>query len=187
MPLTLEQYARYLDTRDLAWPVPPQVSKPRARAHLPVLSNVKAVLWNVYGTLLSIAGGELVFEHPEELVMNVALDKTLSEFKMWGSMTRKPGQPAAYLKQLYDRALLEHRSTNTGTERHPELVSERLWEAILKMLLQKDYKFDAVFFGGLDEYSRKIAYFFHASMQGTACYPGVAAALTQCRENGIVQ
>ena len=26
--------------------------------------------------------------------MNVALDKTIHEFKMWGSMSRKPGQPA---------------------------------------------------------------------------------------------
>jgi FMN phosphatase YigB (HAD superfamily) len=187
MPLTLEQYARYLDTRDLAWPAPPQVSKPKARPHLRVLSNVKAVLWNVYGTLLSISEGELVFEHPNELVMNVALDKTLSEYKMWSSMSRKPGQPAAYLKQLYDRALLEHRSITTGPERYPELASERVWETILKMLLQKDYKFDAVFFGGLDEYSRKIAYFFHASMQGTTCYPGCAAALAHCRDYGVAQ
>jgi hypothetical protein len=29
----------------------------------------------------------------------------------------------------------------------------------------------------LNELSRKIAYFFHASLQGTACYPGCAEAL----------
>src|SRR5262249_49175584 len=34
MPLTLEQYASYLDTRDLPWPAPPEVEPPRAKPHL---------------------------------------------------------------------------------------------------------------------------------------------------------
>ena len=41
--------------------------------------------------------------------MDVALDKTVQEFKMWGSMTRRPGQPADYLRQLYTTALTEQR------------------------------------------------------------------------------
>jgi len=187
MPLSLEQYAEYLDTRDLAWPAPPEVEKAKARPHLPKLSGIKAVLWNTYGTLISIAGGDLAFEQPDPLVMEVALGKTVSEFKMWGSMTRKPGQPAAYLKQLYDRVLFEQRAICVPGERHPEVPSERIWEGILKMLLQKDYKFDAVFFGGLDEYSRKIAYFFHASLQGTSCYRHAAEALSCCQEHGVAQ
>jgi beta-phosphoglucomutase-like phosphatase (HAD superfamily) len=187
MPLTLEQYAHYLDTRDLTWPAPPEVKRAKARPHLKPLAGVKAVLWSTYGTLITISGGELYFEHPEALVMDVALTKTVDEYKMWGSMTRKPGQPAEYLKRIYDRVLLEQRSLCPGGERHPEIVSERIWEAILKTLLQKDYKFDAVFFGGLDEYSRKIAYFFHANLQGTACPPAAADALCWCHEHGAVQ
>src|SRR5262249_40477737 len=57
----------------------------------------------------------------------------------------------------------------------------------LKKLLQKDYKFDAGFFGSLNEYSRKVAYFFHASLQGTACYPGAAQALRQVAARGLAQ
>src|ERR1051326_5394977 len=124
MPLTLEQYARYLDSRDLAWSAPPEIKKPRARPHLPTLPGIKAVLWNVYGTLLGVSGGELLLEHPDEMIMSVALDKTVTEFKMWGAMSRKPGQPGDYLKQLYARALLEQRSVTTGAERHPEMASE---------------------------------------------------------------
>jgi hypothetical protein len=200
MALTLEQYATYLDTRDLPWPAPPEVERPKARPHLSKLAGVRAVTWNVYGTLLAISQGDLLFEHPHEFIMNAALDKTIQEFKMWASMSRKPGQPSDYLKQKYQQYLSEQLSlvwrgpptggslaAGPGGEKYPEAASDRLWESILKMLLQKDYKFDAGFFGALNEYSRKIAYFFHASLQGTACYPGAAAVLKPLRDAGLVQ
>src|SRR5262249_38304500 len=125
-------------------------------------------------------------EHPHEFVMNAALDKTIQEFKMWGSMSRKPGQPANYMKQIYQQVLTEQRLGPAG-EKHPEAASDKVWEAILKKLLQKDYKFDAGFFGALNEFSRKIAYFFHASLQATACYPGAAEALRHVHNAGLTQ
>jgi hypothetical protein len=187
MPLSLEQYAAYLDTRDLPWPAPPAPEPVKARPHLVRLPEVRAVLWNVYGTLLNIAGGELWFEHPQPFVMSVALDKTIQEFKMWGSMSRKPGQPSEYLQQLYARELIEQRTVPGGGERYPEVASERLWESLIKKLLQKDYQFDAGFFGSLNEFSRKVAYFFHASLQGTACYKRAAQALRSVVEAGLTQ
>jgi FMN phosphatase YigB (HAD superfamily) len=188
MALTLEQYAAYLDTRhDLVWPAAPKSDHLKARPYLVRLPEVRAVLWNVYGTLLRIAGGELWFEHPQEFVMNVALDKTIQEFKMWGSMSRKPGQPADYMKQLYESVLIEHRAVPGGTEKYPEVGSDRIWEALIKKLFQKDYKFDPGFFGSLNEFSRKVAYFFHASLQGTACYKDAAVALHLVAEKGLKQ
>jgi FMN phosphatase YigB (HAD superfamily) len=188
MALTLEQYAAYLDTRhDLVWPVPPDADRLKAKPYLPRLPQVRAVLWNVYGTLLRIAGGELWFEHPDAFVMNVALDKTIQEFKMWSSMSRKPGQPADYMKQLYSSVLLEHRAVPGGNEKYPEVGSDRVWEALIKKLFFKDYKFDAGFFGSLNEYSRKVAYFFHASLQGTACYKHAAEAMRAVARKGLKQ
>jgi FMN phosphatase YigB (HAD superfamily) len=187
MPLSLEQYATYLDTRDLSWPAPPAVERPKARPHLVRLSGVRAVLWNVYGTLLAIPGGELWFEHPNAFIMGVALDKVIHEFKMWGSMSRKPGQPADYMKTIYGNVLTEQRAVTVSGEKFPELGSDRVWEAIVKKLLQKDYKFDAGFYGSLNEFSRKVAYFFHASLQPTACYPAAAETLRHVSDRGLRQ
>jgi FMN phosphatase YigB (HAD superfamily) len=187
MPLTLEQYASSLDARGVPWPAPPDVEPPRAKPHLVRLPEVRAVTWDVYGTLLVIHGGELLFEHPQKFMMDLALDKTLQEFKMWGSMSRKPGQPAEYLAQLYAKALAELRMLPSPGERHPEVPSERVWEDIIKKLLQKEYKFDIGFYGSLNEFSRKVAYFFHASLQGTGCYPGAAGALRHVAEAGLAQ
>jgi FMN phosphatase YigB (HAD superfamily) len=187
MPLTLEQYADYLDTRkDIPWPAPLEVKPAKARPHLESMPEIKAVLWNVYGTLLTIPLGDLVFEHPERMVMEIALDKTITEFKMWGSMSRKPGQPAEYMKALYANELMLQRGLGTG-ERFPEVLSERIWEALIKKLFQKDYTFDAGFFGSLNEYSKKVAYFFHASLQATAAQPEAALALKLTAEAGKTQ
>jgi FMN phosphatase YigB (HAD superfamily) len=187
MPLTLEQYVKYLDTRNVSWPMPPSIERPRAKPHLVRLPGIRAVTWNVYGTLVAITGGELYLEHPQSFIMDVALDKTIQEFKMWGSMSRKPGQPADYLRQIYSDLLNQQRTVAGGTERYPEVSVERLWEAFIKRLLQKDYQFDATFFGSLNEFSRKVAYFFYASLQGVSCHPGAAGALRRVAEAGIKQ
>ncbi len=187
MAMTLEQYAEYLTTRDLVWPTPLPPHPPKAKPCLTRLPAVRAVTWNLYGTLLNIFGGQLLFEHPDKFVMDIALDKTVQEFKMWGSMTRKPGQPADYMGEIYRRVLTDLRLAPSRGEKHPEIASERIWEAIIKKLMQKGYKYDENFFGSLSEYSRKIAYFFHASLQGTACYDGASQALESVHHAGLKQ
>jgi FMN phosphatase YigB (HAD superfamily) len=187
MPLTLEQYASWLDKRDLPWPAPPIPQPPRARPHVVAMPAVRLVTWNIYGTLLNISTGGLLFEHPDGFVMDIALGKTVQEFKMWGSMSRKPGQPEEYMREIYNRVLDEFKLAPSPGEKYPEVPVEKVWEGIVKKLLQKEYKFDTGFFGSLNEYSRKIAYFFHASLQGTACYPGAAQALEHVQSLGVAQ
>lgn len=187
MPLTLDQYADYLDTRDLPWPAPPAIEPPKAIPKVKPLPGLRAVTWNLYGTLLHLSGGELFFQHPQKFVMEVALEKTVQEFKMWSSMTRKPGKPSEYMAHLYDKELTALKMAPSPGEKHPEILAEKIWENLLKKLMQKEYKYEVGFFGSLGEYSRKIAYFFHASLQGTDCYPGAADALEHIRSCGLVQ
>ena len=185
MPLTLDQYATHLDTRGLPWPAPPRADPPRVRPHVPTLEGIRGVLWTVYGTLLSISEGDLKFEI-DGPIFGIALDKTIHEFKMWGSMSRKPGQPHEYMAEVYRKVLTEER-LRPADDPNPELPSERVWESIVKKLFQKEYKFDASFYGSLNDYSRKIAYFFHASLQGTGCYDHAAATMANLAGRGIHQ
>ncbi|HJZ59116.1 MAG TPA: HAD family hydrolase [Gemmataceae bacterium] len=184
MPLTLEQYVERLDERtDLPWPKAPPLDPPKAKPHLAQF-KVRAVMWNVYGTLVAVSGGELAFEHPQEFVMDAALDKLIKEFKMWNSMSRKPGAPAVHLKEAYTKALTTLRMVGTG-EKFPEVAVERVWEDVVKKL--RDYTFDVLTYGSLNEFARKIAYFFHASIQGSGPYPGAAETIKMIREGGRPQ
>jgi FMN phosphatase YigB (HAD superfamily) len=188
MPLTLEQYVERLDSRtDLPWPSAPKIDPPKAKPKLKVMS-VRAVFWTVYGTLVAIPRGELLFEHPEDFVTAAALDKLIKEFKMWQSMSRKPGAPAEYMKELFDKALTTLRLTaGGGGEKFPEVQTERVWDDIVKKLQQKEYKFDATTYGSLDDFTKKIAYFYHASIQGSGPYPGATDALKLLADRGVVQ
>ncbi len=187
MSLTIEQYIERLDSRtDLPWPVAPKIDPPKAKPALHAVP-VKAVFWTVYGTLVAIPQGELLFEHPQEFVTAAALDKLIKEFKMWQSMSRKPGAPSEYMKELFNKALTVLRLTGSGGEKYPEVLAERVWEDIVKKLFQKEYTFDAATYGSMNEYVKKIAYFYHASIQGTGPYPGAADALQLLADRGMVQ
>ncbi|QEL20391.1 HAD family hydrolase [Limnoglobus roseus] len=186
MALTLEQYAtNYLPTRGLPWPIPPTFQPKKARPHLERYP-LKAVLWTAYGTLLNTLQGELLFEHPQVFVTENALDKTIKEFNMWNSMSRKPGAPAEYMRELYNKAFTTLKMLGHGSEKHPEVVAEQVWDDIVKKLLQKEYKFDAGLFGALNEYVKKIAYFYHSSIQGCGAYPGAADAIRLLADRGVV-
>ncbi len=185
MPLTLEQYVEKLDERsDLPWPIAPKIDAPKAKPHL-ARFPVRAVLWNIYGTLVSVTGGELAFEHPQEFVMDAALDKLIKEFKMWNSMSRKPGAPSMHLKESYTKILSNLRMVGSGGEKFPEVAVERAWEDVVKKL--RDYTFDVPTYGSLNEFSKKIAYFFHASIQGAGAYPGAAETLKMLADGGRPQ
>lgn len=106
---------------------------------------------------------------------------------MWNSMSRKPGAPSAYMKELYRKALTTLRMTGCGTEKHPEVQVERIWDDIVKKLFQKEYTFDTGLYGSANEYTRKIAYFYHASIQGTGPYPYAVDALKLTADQGLVQ
>jgi hypothetical protein len=186
MPISLDQYIEDLDGRkDLPWPVAPKLDPPKARPHVTRLP-VKAVMWTVYGTLVAIPHGELQYEPPPgplgDFVFENALEKTIKEFKMWNSMSRKPGKPSEYMGELYKKAVATLRLTGGGEAR-----SELVWEDIVKKLQQKEYTYDAGTYGSLEEYCRKIAYFFHASLQGAGAYPGAADALRMVAEAGKQQ
>jgi FMN phosphatase YigB (HAD superfamily) len=187
MPLTLEQYVERLDARaDLPWPAAPKVEPVRAKPSIHALP-VKAVFWTVYGTLVAVPQGELQFEHPDEDVTRAALDKAIKEFKMWNSMSRKPGAPSEYMRELFNKALTAIRMAGSGGEKYPEVQAERIWDDIVKKLMQKEYSFDAVQYGAIGDYVKKIAYFYHASIQGAGAYPGAADTLKLLAERGIVQ
>ena len=187
MALSLEQYVcEYLDTRGLPWPAMPKVEPVKAKPSLQKLP-VKAVMWNVYGTLLAIPTGELQYEAQIDFVTDAALDKTIQEFKMWASMSRKPGTPAAYMKELFKKAYDALRLAGAGKEKYPELICERIWENIVGKLVGNEYKYDGAMYGPLPEFVKKIAYFYHASIQGTGCYEGAATALETVTSSGLKQ
>lgn len=187
MPLTLEQYVEKLAGRaDLPWPTAPKIDPPKAKPHLDRLP-VRGVLWTVYGTLVAVPQGEILFAHPQDFITENALEKTIKEFNMWNSMSRKPGKPSEYMRELFNKALTQLKMIGPAGEKHPEVRAEAIWDDIVKKLQQKEYKYDEATYGPVGEYVKKIAYFYHASIQGAGPYPGAAEVVRALAEGSKPQ
>ena len=188
MAKSLIEYTDLLSSRNLRWPAAPKFEPALATPSVGRLEGIKMVVWNIYGTLLRIADGDLYFRHPEAVRMEVALEKTIHEFNMWNSMTRKPGKPWEYMLQKYLSALDEQQMSSSGRKGDTvEVNTTTLWSKLLEMLDKKDYQYDVSIYGNLNQLAEKIAYFFHNSLQGIEAAPNALAALRAIQSNGIHQ
>ena len=97
------------------------------------------------------------------------------------------GCSSAYMKELYRKALTTLQMPAAAATRYPDIQVERAWDDIVKKLFQKEYQFDTATYGSMNEYVKKIAYFYHASIQGVGAYPGAVDALRLTAERGIRQ
>jgi FMN phosphatase YigB (HAD superfamily) len=188
MPKPLEEYCRWLDERKLLWPTAPAPRAPKATPYLKPLGGVRAVTWSVYGTLLTLTEGRLLFLHPDPFCMEVALEKTIQEFSMWHSMSRKPGAPWEYMFYQYKR-LVEDRQLAASPRpgEAPEVDAARIWATLIGRLGKKEYSWDEGFYGGIEEFSEKVAWFFHAALQGSAAAPHAMEALRYVKAAGCAQ
>ena len=188
MPKTLLEYADWLSGRDLIWPAPPKPVPVTVESHAKPLRGIRAVTWSVYGTLLRITDGRLLFRHSHPVRIQVALEKTVREFNMWNSMYRKPGAPWEYLRRRYEHALEQQELVPTPQVRDmAEVHTGQVWRKVIRELEHKDYRYDASFYGNLEEYGEKMAYFFHSALQGVEAAPGALAAVTAVASSRVRQ
>ncbi|MEZ6068316.1 MAG: HAD hydrolase-like protein [Planctomycetaceae bacterium] len=189
MSQSLAEYAESLAARPgLIWPKPPAVRPIQATPTLKPLGNVRAVAWNLYGTLLRIDTGQLHLLHPQPLRMQVALQKTIDEFRMWHSMSRKPGQPWEYLLQQYT-ALIEGAQLTSPARKGdiPQVDATAIWDKLIERLERNEYQWDRDKLGDRADLALKVAYFFHTSLQGVAPADGAAEVLTRLATGRVRQ
>jgi len=191
MTKSLLEYADWLDERDLLWPAPPEAVPVKATPFLDPMPRIRAVTWSVYGTLLLIADGKLQPIVAEPIRMEVALEKTISEFNMWNSMTRKGGAPWEYLLHQFKTLVEEQQLVGTGGGIHrgesPEVDLGRIWGKLIERLQQKEYTWDFDQYGGLEDFSEKVAYFYQSCLQGVQAAPNAVKALMRVRKVGCLQ
>ena len=103
-------------------------------------------------------------------------------------MIRRPGKPSDYLLPKYLNAIQDARLTSGNRKGDiPEIHSAQIWLNLVSLLARKDYSYDQSIYGDLKEFAEKIAYFFHASLQGTSAAPNAHTTLTSIAEAGFRQ
>jgi hypothetical protein len=102
----------------------------------------------------------------QQIRMQVALEKTIQEFNMWQSMTRKSGAPWEHLFTQYKDLVAEMQLTVPAKKGDiGQVSSTKLWRKLISRLEQKEYEYDVDFYGDPDEHAEKVAFFFHSCLQ----------------------
>ena len=188
---SLPEFVDSLHSRDdLIWPTPRPAKPAKAKPFSKPIPGLRAVTWDIYGTLLQVPDGKMDFNPKPEIRLQVALEKTIHEFNMWNSMTRKPGAPWEYMLQQYHDVLEDEKlrgggDTPRGEQSHVSIAN--VWKVLIARLQQKEYQYDVGRFGNLDHFAECVAYFFHSSLQGTAAYDKALKVLKYVGKLGMVQ
>jgi FMN phosphatase YigB (HAD superfamily) len=187
MALSLAEYADFLDQKKLIWPQVPAAKSMKATPSVALLPGIRCVLWDVYGTLLRISDGHFSVMPNDDVRLQVALDKTIHEFNMWNHMYRRPGPPWQSLIGLYQSAVERQKMAGCPKGDFPEVNLVEVWRGLIDRLFDKEYTFDEAQYGGMDEFSEKVAYFFHCNLQATEPRDGAVKVMSDLSTAGVLQ
>jgi putative hydrolase of the HAD superfamily len=184
MDLSIEQYAERQSKRRLRRRKG-EVVQARNAARIPRIKNIKAVLWDVYGTLLTLSVGDLESTLAKKDTMLEAFGRTIREFGLGRFLD---GTPSETLLDLYVGEIEKtHRRKRARGVFSPEVKIEHIWLRILKRLEARGYRPDSKR-GALDiNLALKAAYFFDNVYQDKSLYPNALETLETVKELGLRQ
>ena len=151
-------------------------------------SGTRAVLWDLYGTLLGIGVGDLEASMGNETRLAEAAGATIDEFGLGASLERL--YPGAKVEDaLRDRYLAligaSHEASKARGIEWPEVVIEQLWEVMLAECAAAGW--ESRWDEPLSHTAWRVGYFFDGSLQHTTLYEGAAETLKGLADAGMVQ
>ena len=187
MSLSLAEYADSLEQRSLIWPRVAVAVPVAANPSIRPLSGVRAVLWDVYGTLLRVTDGQYTILPAKELRLKIALDKTIHEFNMWNHMYRKPGPPWQSMIGIYKSTIERLQARASARGDITDVSPVEVWRQLIDKLFEKAYVINEELYGDVDEFAEKVAYFFHCSLQGMEAREGAVSVMSDLAGREIRQ
>ena len=150
--------------------------------------TVRAVLWDVYGTLCGVKLGDLEKSLGSEPALEAAACATVAEFELTATLQRlyPDRTPATALRQIYVELIdVAHcRSRQMGIE-YPEVVIEDIWQTIIRTC--RDAGYQPRQRQPIRDRAYCWAYSFDANLQQTYLYPGAGDCLETIKNSGLIQ
>jgi len=152
------------------------------------LYDIKAVIFDIYGTLVNYWRSDFVSEEQKERALLAAFRKT-SDFFNFTDIIRKinPNDiPERTLRDFYHGLIaLNHEKSLKKGIAFPEVRIEEVWEVILMMLTRHGYDPAKLDFGERNELARCIAFYYNMQSLGRGFYDGVVDALSRLKKNNM--
>jgi putative hydrolase of the HAD superfamily len=153
------------------------------------IHDVRAVICDVYGTLINYWKPGFEDNHTREKLLLSAFRQIIDRFKIEQYLLEmSPHDPAEKtLSDLYNGVIsLNHQNASKRGVLYPEVRIEKVWELILMMLKRHGYQPEHYFKMEASDIPRSFAYTYNFLSLGRELYPGVVEALQQLKSNNIV-
>ncbi len=164
------------------WPTPPRVPSFNR------LKSVRAVLWDVYGTLCGLDSGDLDQTLVQAEKLRPAAAVVIEAFGLATSLVRlypesEPDQ--ALVKRYLVEIDASHQRSRERDILYPEVRIEKIWETILQSCESAGWN------RPVDELpahaALRIGYLFDHGLQRMDLYPGMATCLFAVKQAGLYQ
>lgn len=190
-PPSLWAYFRDVDARFVSKAPPQGVTSPQPPPITPYVDNlpaIRAVLWDVYGTLFGTGVGDLERSLQYEDRLLTAAHAAVEEFLLAEPLQKLyPQQPPdAALRDRYLQLIAEsHQHSLAQNIDYPEVLIECIWETILQECSATGYQ------SPWDEptlhTAYRCAYFFDANLQSNYLFAGIVSCLFDLKNTGLLQ
>jgi putative hydrolase of the HAD superfamily len=152
------------------------------------LFDVRAVIFDVYGTLVDYWKPEFATESSRQESLLRAFGQTAEYFKMNTVLQEINPQetPDKTLHGFYHGLIaLQHEKSLRKGIAFPEVRIESVWQIILMMLQRHGYDIGQHDLGDLGELARCVGYYYHFQSLGRGLFPGVVSMLTELKAANI--
>lgn len=184
-PVALLSFFQEVDQRFHCPRQPDPVDVPLRPTPIP---GIRAVLWDIYGTLFGCALGDLEASMRDGQRQQAAAWLLVKEFSLQPPLSQLyPGIPPqiALRDRLVELIDESHCKSRAAGIKYPEVLIEKLWQTIVDDCCRLGWS------PPRDELAShtacRLAYFFEAALEKTYLYCGAAICLDTLNRAGIVQ
>ncbi len=150
------------------------------------LDGIKAVLFDVYGTLIDYNREELSDKDEKQKYIKECFKKLIEKFNLEKVLLKMdPDKDSSVtLRDLYHGLIyISHqRSAKNGIE-YPEIKIEDIWETLILMFKRNGYNIPSMW-NDSKELAYAMAYYYHYNVLGRRLYPGVFEYLKELKKTG---
>jgi putative hydrolase of the HAD superfamily len=153
------------------------------------LNDIRAVIFDIYGTIINYWRPEFDLKSERTGLIIQAFNTVIERFGMKSTLEKiNPSEEAAKtLNDFYNGliALNHEKSTKKGIL-YPEVKIENIWSVIIAIFKRNGYEYSKYCQCQESDFPRFVAYTYNYYALGRTMYPGVVNALTELKQNNIV-
>lgn len=157
-------------------------------SRLEKLTEIKAVIVDVYGTLVNYYDPRFAHENGKDIALLEGFRKTSEYFHMSEILVKMNAEdkPEGTLRDFYHGLIsLNHEKSREKGVSFPEVKIEEIWKIIIMMLSRHGYNIEELELGTIDDVAKCMAFYYNFHALGRGFFEGVVDAIKKLNESNI--